>query len=389
MQHVADGVCAFQHDVKVGLVANAILRIDPTGSMLTSHHLDLVYLAHNTDTAEHAFEVLDKQIVYFPGMAQDQSGGYGYSNALPQKRLCNMSLPPTDYIKQETGLTLNLDVEKVLEYDFYSGLLYCSREQWHKARAAFERVITHPTREGGVSKIMADAYKKWLLVSLLVNGRTPEMPTNAGSNAKKAYETVGAAYAAIASHFDAMAAVALKKEVEDHAQEWRADLNLGLVRQVLAAHQKWQIMDLRKVYSKVALSDIRLTTFSAETGAVLPSDEEVDSLIQGMIESGMLKGVIEKPEGKPAYLKYLSEAEELSETEYKKEIASAMLRMKELEGIYRTTNARLSTNPYWVKHVIREQKREKENSGQATLPQGFDTEVEDEDLMSGVMSGHI
>lgn len=355
--------------------------------MLTSHHLDLVYLAHNTDTAEHAFEVLDKQIVYFPGMAQDQSSSN--LNALPQKSLCDMSLPPTDYIKQETGLTLNLDVEKVLEYDFYCGLLYCSREQWHKALAAFERVVTHPTRDGGVSRIMADAYKKWLLVSLLVNGRTPGMPTNGGSNAKKVYETVRAPYLAIASHFDAMAAVALKKEVEDHAQEWRTDLNLGLVRQVLAAHQKWQIMDLRKVYSKVALSDIRLTTCSAETGGVLPSDDDVENLIRGMITSGMLKGVIEKPEGKPAYLKYLAEAEELSETAYKNEVASAMLRVKELEDIYRTTNARLSTNPYWVKHVIREQKREKENSGQGPLAQTFDTEIEDEDLMSGVVPGQI
>lgn len=347
--------------------------------MLTSHHLDLVTLAYDTDTAEHAFTVLDKQIVYFPGMFKTVS----------QKFLCDLSLSPTEYIMQETGLTVNLDVEKVLDYEIISGLLYCSRYQWQKARAAFERVITHPTRDGGVSKIMTDAYSKWLLVNLLVNGRTPEMPANVGSNAKKAYETVGKPYMAIASHFDGMAAVSLKKEVEDHAQQWREDQNLGLVRQVLAAHQKWQIMDLRNVYSKVSIADIRRNTFSAETGDILPSDHDVEMLIQGMIESGMLKGIIEKPDGKPIYLKYLSEAEELSETEYKGEIASALQRMTELESIYRTTNARLSTNAYWVKHVIREQKREKENSGQGPLAQTFDAQVEDEDLMSGVLSGGI
>lgn len=362
-------------------MASAILRIDPTGSMLTSHHLDLVYLAHITDTAEHAFPVLEKQTVYFPGMSRQ-----GNSNAGPQEFLCDMGLSPPDYIDLETGLTTSLDVEKVLEYEFYSGLLYCSREKWQKARAAFERVITHPTRDAGVSKIMVEAYKKWLLVSLLVNGCTPAMPSNAGSNAQKVYETVGKPYSAIASHFDAMAAVALKREVEDHVQEWQNDLNSGLVQQVLAAHQKWQIINLRKVYSKVSLSDIRQTTFSAETGAVLPSDQEVESLVQGMIDSGMLKGVIEKPSGKPTYLKYLSEAEELSEIEYKKVIASTLQRLKALKGVYRTTNGRLSTDPYWVKHVIREQKREKENSNQG-LPQAFDVEVEDEDLMSDVMSG--
>lgn len=375
--------------MKVGLISTAILRIDPTGSMLTSHHLDLVHLAYNTDMAENAFPAIDRQIVYFPGVSQERGDGYSNSHVGSDKFLCDLSLPPTDYIKQETGLTTILDVEHVLEYEFFAGLLYASRNQWQKARAAFERIVTHPTRDGGVSKIMTDAYKKWLLVSLLLNGRTPQIPANAGSNAKKAYETVGKPYAAIASHFDAMAAVALKKEVEDHANEWQNDLNTGLVNQVLAAHQKWQIMDLRKVFSKVSLSDIRQNTCSAETGAVLPSDDEVERLIQGMIDSGMLKGIIEEPDDKPAYLKYLSEAEELSEAEYKNEIAAAVQRMKELETIYRTTNTRLSANPAWIKHVIREQKREKENSGQAQSVPSFDAQIEDEDLMSGVLPGNI
>ncbi|PSR81845.1 hypothetical protein BD289DRAFT_484205 [Coniella lustricola] len=365
------------HDVKVSLIAGAILKIDPTGSMLTSHHLALVNLAYETDTAEYAFDVLDKQIVYFPGMSRNQGDKYK----------CDMSLPPTDYITPETGLTTRLDIQPTLEYDLLSGLLYCSRAQWAKACAAFERVITHPTRDGGVSTIMTDAYNKWLLVNLLVNGHTPEMPTHIGTAAKKAYETLSKPYAAVASHFDAMAALPLKEEVERQGETWSNDQNTGLVQQVLAAHQKWQIMDLRNVYSKVAIADIRQTTCSAETGDALPSDEEVEKLIQGMIVSGMLKGMIEKPADKPPYLTFLSESEELSESEYKHHIASAVQTLTELEAMYKTTNARLSTNPYWIKHLIREQKREKENAGQE--PPTFDDQIEDEDLMSGVTTGRL
>lgn len=371
-----------QHDLKVDLLANAILRIDPDGSMLTSNHLTLVSLAFHTDTADHAFRVLDRQIVYFPSMSKDQNKTKNI------RLLCDMSLPPADYITPDNGLTAKLTVESVLEYEFLSGLLYCSRFRWESARAAFERVISHPTRDGGVSTIMTDVYSKWLLVSLLVNGRTPEIPANTGANAKKTYETLGKPYAAIASHFDAMAAVSLKEEVERHAPLWRKDRNTGLVRQVLAAHQKWQIMDLRNVYSKVSLADIRRTTCSAETGDVLPSDDEIERLIESMIQSSMLKGVIKKPDGKPPYLQYLSESEELSEADYKEQIASARRKLKDLEIIYKTTNARLSTNQYWVKHVIREQKREKDNSGQAPT-MSFDAQIEDEDLMSGIMSGSV
>lgn len=381
LDKVASGTI-LPHDVAVGLLAKAILRLDPTGAMLTSHHLSLVTLAYETNVVEPAFQVTDKQIVYFPGMAKDPGIGSRNTSAAPQKPLCDMSLPPPAYIMTETGLTNALTVEQVLQYDLTCGLMYCSRRQWEKARAAFERVITHPTRDGGVSKIMTEAYSKWVLVSLLVNGRTPAVPTMAGSNARKTYEATAKPYLAIASHFDSMAAVPLKQEVESNAQIWANDRNTGLIQEVLAAHQKWQIIDLRNIHSKVSLSDIRGQTCSAETGAMLPSDDDVETLVQGMIQSGMLKGIIEKPADKPAYLKFLSEADDLSEAEYQVEIASVFAKMKKLEAVYKATNARLTTNPYYVKHHIREQKREKESGGQN--PVNFEATVEDEDLMTGL-----
>ncbi|CAN8106381.1 unnamed protein product [Discula destructiva] len=363
--------------VQAGLISNSILRIDPTGSMLTTTHLELAELAFETDTADCAFSVLDKQIVYYPGMDKDSTS----RRNLHEKILCDMNLSPPDYITPETGLTDALTIEQVLEYNFLCGLLYASRSQWKKARAAFERIITHPTRDGGVSKIMTEAYDKWLLLSLLVTGQTPEIPANAGSYAKKAYETLGKPYLALAAHFDAMTAVEFKKEVEAHAQLWHDDRNNGLIHEILAAHQKWQIMNLRKVYSKVSITQIRETTCSAETGNALPSDGDVEKLVQGMIDSKMLKGVMAKPDGKPAYLEYLPEVEELSEADYKKEVAAAMKRAKELEAVYRTTNARLGTNPYWLKHVIREQKREKDNIPHHSA---MSYEAYDEDLMTGI-----
>lgn len=376
-----------QHEVKVGLLASAILRIDPSGSMLTPLHLDLVQLAYDTDTADHAFPVLFKQIVYYPGMDIDNTSKR-VPNTVAQKFLCDMTLAPPDYMTQDTGLTSALDVLRVLEYEYVSGLLFLTRSQWKSARAAFERVITHPTRDGGVSSVMTEAYNKWLLTSLLVNGRTPDVPSNAGSTAKKTYETTGKPYQALASHFDAMTASDLKREVDAHAEVWRQNRNTGLVQEVLAAHQKWQIMNLRNVFSKVSLSQIRSTTCSAETGQALPTDDDVEKLVQAMIDARMLKGVIEKPNGKPAYLKYLPEVEEFSEAEYNRELVGVMKRLKELEAIYRTNNARLSTNPYWLKHVFREQKREKDNSGQGALP-NFDAQVDEEDLMTGVMPGGL
>lgn len=343
--------------------------------MLTTLHLELVNLAYDTDNAEHAFCVLDKRIVYFPGMES------GHTNLL-----CDMSLYPPDYINSYSGLTEPLDVLAVLEYDYICGLLYVTRGQWKKARDAFERVIVHPTRDGGVSTVMTETYNKWLLVSLLVDGHTPQTPSNVGLAASKMYPSTGKPYLALAAHFDAMTAVELKRDVDANLQLWRDDRTSGLVQDVLAAHQKWQIMGLRNVYSKIAISQIRETTCSAETGEALPSDGDVEKLIQGMIDSKMLNGCIKKPEGKPAYLEYLADVEELTEVEYKREVAATTKRLRELGDIYSATNARMGTNTQWVKHVIREKKREKDNEvGQTMVQLSTGTLDDDEDLMTGLV----
>ncbi|KAI3398200.1 hypothetical protein diail_9677 [Diaporthe ilicicola] len=384
LDKVASGTL-LPHNIAVEVLANVILRLDPSGAMLTSHHLSLVRLAYDNNVAEPAFQVTDKQIVYFPGMSRDHVSGNRSTNAQIEKPLCALSLPPTGYIMVETGLTTAVTVDQVLQYDLTCGLLYCSQRQWVKARAAFERVITHPTRDGGVSKIMTEAFSKWVLVSLLVNGRTPTIPNTTAPNASKTFETTAKPYLAIASHFDSVSATTLKAEVEADSGVWANDRNTGLIQEVLAAHQKWQIIDLRKVYAKVSLADLRQQTCSAETGELLPNETDVETLIQGMIRSGMLKGVIEKPAGKPPYLKYLSESSDLSEKQFQGEIVAIFAKMKDLEAIYKATSARLGTNPHYVKQHIREAQREKELGHNKSV--AFDATVDDEDLMTGVSEG--
>lgn len=356
--------------------------------MLTSHHLSLVRLALDTNIIEPAFQVTDKQILYFPGMSNDSGLHKRTASALPDQHPSDMTLPPPAYITPEACLTKLLSAEDVLQYDLGCGMMFCNRRQWAKALAAFERVVTHPTREGGVSKFMTDAYNKWVLVSLLVHGRTPATPSTVGSNARKMFETTGKPYLAIAAHFDISAPLLLKQEIEENMQVWEIDRNMGLVQEVLASHQKWQIMGFKMVYSKVALFDIRVATCSAETGAKLPTDDDVETLVRGMISSGMLNGEIVTSPGKPAYLNFLSDAEELSEEEYHRELGVLLARVKDLENVYKTTNARLSANSDYLKHYIREQRMREKNAG-ANERQTLDTMVDDEDLMAGITSSGL
>lgn len=364
--------------IAVDALATAILRIDPTGGMLTSTHTQMAKLAYTTDTIDAAFPVIDKNIVFYPNMA----------NWVEPDPLCDLTLSPASYIHKETGLTLNVKPAAVLEYDLLCGMMYCTKRNWAKAHAAFERVITFPTRDGGTSKIMAEAYKKWILASLLHKGKLDSPPSYTAPAALKAFGTLGKHYTDIVALFDAegpQAAGELKQQVESLGAVWHDDGNLGLIQEVLAAYQEWQILNLQHVYSKIAISDVRELTRSAQTGSMLENDDDAEALIQNMIISGTLKGVIEKNDDDTAYLTFLPSSATFSEDEFAKQMTAAAVQIAELEPVLKATNERLGTSKEYIRHLVKEQRRSSEKNEQdPTL--GFDSQVDDEDLMGGITS---
>ncbi|KAI2625883.1 hypothetical protein GGR54DRAFT_593409 [Hypoxylon sp. NC1633] len=361
----------------VQALTTAILRLDPTGSILTSSHILLAKLAYKTNNIEPALQVIDKHIVFFPGMAN-----YG-----EPRYLCDLDLPPPAYISRETGLTAPLKPSSVVEYDLLCGMMYCSTRDWAKAHAAFERVISFPTREGGTSKIMVEAYKKWVLVGLLSEGKLTEAPSYTAVATNKLYGNFGKLYTAIAVLFITDSAKALKTEAEENTQLWLEDGNTGLIQEVLASYQKWRVLGLEQSYSKISISEIRQQTESAETGAALKTDEDVEMLIQNMLISGMLSGVIEKNDDGTAFLTFLPPSTQLSEQELAKEISSTAVRLKQLRPIFKATKERLGTSKEYIRHVAKEEKRNsKIESDSNSAFDTFDTQVDDEDLMGGVIA---
>ncbi|KAK8140270.1 hypothetical protein PG984_000336 [Apiospora sp. TS-2023a] len=361
--------------VAVEVISAAILKIDPTGSMFTSTHIQLVKLAYTTNNIEPAMKVVENNIVFYPGMA----------NWKRPTTLCDITLSPSVYIHRETGLTGNVKAAMVLEYDMLSGMMFCSKREWDKAHAAFERVVSFPTREGGCSKIMAEAYKKWVLVSLLSKGKIIPLPSYTGPAAAKAYQTLGKPYREVASLFDTTNAEELRSEVEKSSQIWQDDQNVGLMKEVLSAYQEWQIKNLQNVFSKISITEIRQQTKSAQTGANLNSDDDIEALIQNMIISGSLKGVMEKNDDGTVFLTFLPASTVLSEAEYAQELTKTAIQLKALEPIFKATNERLGTSREYIKHLIKEQKRAADKS-ELDPTMGFESHVDDEDLMGGVTS---
>ncbi|KAK3373536.1 hypothetical protein B0T24DRAFT_623694 [Lasiosphaeria ovina] len=377
----------------VDVLATAILRLNPAGSMLTSHHLSLVSLAYETNNIEPALPVLEKTIVFYPGVKGAAAG---------KRLLGDPALAPAAYLTPESGLTTKLSSASVLQYDLFCGLCFIQRRMWQQAFDALERVVTYPTKDLACSKIMVDAHNKWVLVGLLLTGKMPALPSTTSQAAQKTYATLGKAYTAIGKAFEKLTAETIKAEAFSLGQYSLAEEgNLGLMQLVLSHYQRWQIVNLGEAYTKISLEQIRAQTQSAETGAPLETEAEIEALVESMIGDGMLHGVIEKPapaaeEGddgtpppppQPGYLHFLSPADDLSEQQFAAQMLAAAQRIKDLGPVVKAASERLGTRPEYVRYLVKEQKRDKDGSGPNSAAMGFESTFDEEDLMTGVTAG--
>ncbi|KAF4495414.1 COP9 signalosome complex subunit 3 [Fusarium agapanthi] len=363
----------FTTRVTVEALAAAILRLDPTGSMFTSTHLTLVKTAYSTSWIEPALKVLDCDLTFYPDMA-------GQKDA---KLMCDSSLHPASFISVDTGLTCDVKSSAILEYNHLAAQCYMSRRDWAKAYRALERVITHPVKDKGVSKVMDEAYKRWLLVGLLKDGKEPSIPPYTATIAKNTFTTLSTPYKNITTWFTTTNAAQLKADIEANQQVWEEDGTSSLIAEVVAAYPKWQIINLRDIYVRVSISQVRLSTLSAETGEILTDDDAATRLVQDMIDSGLLKGELQPGNnGGELYLHFHDDNEAMTEANFAQQIAQCYHNIESLGNQYKAANERLGNSKEYVKHAVREQKRADKDPADPGV--GFDSLIEDEDLMTGI-----
>lgn len=298
--------------------------------------------------------------------------------------LCDLTASPAAYITPSTHLTEPLSREAVMEHEYITALIFTAKLRWADAHKAYRRIVAWPSRDTSVSKIMTDSHKRWILTGLLAIGQTPTLPSQISSSATKSYSALSKPYTDVAALFSTTNVEQFKAEIEKGAETWTTDQTATLIKEVVMAYQKWQILGLADVYYKISVLEIRQQTLCAETARNLETDQEVEELLQGMIDSGMLKGALDvSPDGVKC-LTFLPRDKEIEYIEYQKKIRDDA-RVKTLNKFAQASDARLAASKDYAKHIIREQKRQDKDGGQSqNVEFGFDASIEDEDLMTGI-----
>lgn len=321
--------------------------------------------------------VISNPVVYFPADKEPASKENSF--------ICDISLPTTSYITRASGLSSKLKYQDILEYSYCCGLIFIGMRNWEMAFVALEDAVTYPVRDGTCSKIMVEAYKKWILVGLLLRGKAISLPQGTSHIAAKAYHSIAKPYETIATLFESGTAARLKAEVEFGQQIWRVDCNTGLILNVLAAHLPFQIRKLADIYSKISVPEIILQTVSAETGNRLPSAEAAEGLIQSMIREGSLHATLSHPPNEHAILAFVDNVPELSEAEMQRELAATTQRMQALAREIKETDHMLTHDKEYIKYATKQKRLGKTTPGESSVNQScMDwNPLEDEDLMTG------
>ncbi|KAG9244495.1 hypothetical protein BJ878DRAFT_67584 [Calycina marina] len=355
-------------------LAYAILGLDPSGSVLTTRHLNLVQMSLSSGHFAGAVPVLEKFVLYFNGNAKNPKPKNPYAR----------SLPPSSYVIPELFHTQKYKSVDVLSYFLWSGMVYMGLQKWESALECFESAITYPSKDNSVSKIMVEAYKKWILVGILLEGKLLPLPASISSMVAKTLHAIGKPYETFALIFESGTAARLKSEADVGEKMWNNDNNAGLIFFVLAAYQKFQIRNLGKVYSKISIPEIHEETMSAESGKKLPNAKAIETLVQEMIDSGTLHASLSRPASNPAVLTLAPSGPSLPESVMRDKLAEATARIQALTHEIKEADRILTHDKEYIMHA-RKMRRQAKNGDQAVYGVEMEWDAnEGEDLMAGV-----
>lgn len=157
----------FQPLAAIPPIRSAILRVDKTGSTFTTSHTVFVILCLEARAYTAALPVIDQKIFHFPATTNKSAENNMYPH------LCSNHEFSSTYITPESGLSAKLEYREHLLYFVYGAMILMGLKKWKRALLFLEIVIMSPV-VNNVSKIQVEAYKKWVLVSLLHKGHVSD-----------------------------------------------------------------------------------------------------------------------------------------------------------------------------------------------------------------------
>ncbi|ETO68536.1 hypothetical protein F444_14658 [Phytophthora nicotianae P1976] len=188
-------------------------------------------------------------------------------------------------IHSQSHLVTSVDF---LGYAYYGGLLYLGEKRYQDAMDFFQLAITAPAVS--LSAFVIEAYKKLLLVTLILKGESVLLPKYTPFVVTRHVENHCTAYAELANAFVVEKDLAAVQEVvTKHEDLFIQEGNFGLVKQVVQAFKQRKLLQLKRTYATIELTEIATAAGMASSDAVA-----AEKMLLTLISNGQMDAVIDK-----------------------------------------------------------------------------------------------
>jgi len=357
---VAQGAEQTQNYVPaIQLLHHVILRLDHSSSTFTSTHYLFIRLCLVAQAYSEAVDILDRPLYHIPTDVTKPA------EARSSKYLCSAHESSVAYLTPTTGLTQKITSRMYLEFYLMAGMCHMALRQYQKALFFLEVVLVAPTQQNVASAIMVEAYKKWLLLKLLVTGTEPTIPKAASQTALRYIKTIAKPYECVAQAFKGQSLDHLRAEIEAGDEIWQEDNNYGLVVEVYQAFRKFSVLRLGKTFAAIPIAEV-----ARRTSPDLHDLGETLAYVESLIARGDLNAVITATPKGVDILRFLPESAVKTEAQVEQDLA---LKIQELRLLLKHVNDldyRMEVSREYIDCLKKLKK------------------IKDDDKRSGVGSGH-
>ncbi|KAL7094942.1 hypothetical protein ACP275_11G136400 [Erythranthe tilingii] len=231
-------------------------------------------------------------------------------------------------------------------YCYYGGMICIGQKQFRKALELLHNVVTAPMAI--VSAIAVEAYKKYILASLIHNGQfSTSFPKYASPAAQRNLKNFSQAYLDLVNSYSTGKVSELETCVRANTEKFESDKNLGLVKQVVSSMYKRNIQRLTQTYLTLSLQDIANTV-------QLNSPKAAEMHVLQMIQAGEIHATINQKDG---MVRFLEDPEQYKTCEMIERIDFSIQRIMMLSKKLTGMNETMSFDPSYLGKVGRERQR--------------------------------
>nr|XP_027202690.1 COP9 signalosome complex subunit 3-like [Dermatophagoides pteronyssinus] len=181
------------------------------------------------------------------------------------------------------------DVKYFLSYYYYGGIIYSILQNYERAFLFFQTVLS--VTGAAISQISIEAYKKYILISLLQNGRVlPLMAKQVNTYLNRSVKPFCGPYNMLITAYTNGSIETLNDIFDTYRNDYQDDQNIGLVKQVIGSLVKVKMQKLTKTFMTLSLKDMAQRVH-------LPNVEEAEKKILHMIENGEIFAQINQKDG--------------------------------------------------------------------------------------------